>query len=396
MNRLGLGVLLTALVTSCSSREELVADVPDVASSIPGDAVFVLLDPVSAGAFQGNQSVRTIRRILTGSTPTDKVIVEDIDGAEWVQMSGSQVGWASLAESRNFRKAWSLGGLGAGSSALYCDLQILIDSLQREAAEATGSDPIAGMLTGTLSTFLTAFGIDRFESVLLEPLPEDSATGLDYRGFLLCPSGSGGLGAALAEPSRPSVLDFSAADTSLVRFEAYTQTAVLERMIRNLADSGSSTGLEIGLGGAQEMVWSMVRSVSRRLDGRIALAVGADGVTVAALGLSDPEGLRQVFEDRLGGRGGREAGELPEVLGLSVQIVEDRLILMSGRDDVPPASSEAQTRAFSLRFDPGSAEDRRPLESVRLLSGLDLGAALRLEMDPRDAVGRLPVRIQID
>jgi hypothetical protein len=267
------GLLLAAALSGCG-RGDADFGLPKGVSGLPATTVAAAsgLGPEEEAALM---SLADALGLAGGSTLGEP-------GIAYAQASGLRVGWKDLAGSPNFRAAWSARPSGDRLPGwLFADLQLAVDLLLDVSQD------------GAVRSLVEPLGLGSLEWAVFSFSRVGSA--LEVDGRVRVGEDPVSLARALSGRAGPSLLG-AAPEDALMRAELRCDAEVLGRML----DAGTAPGaLGAGLaarGAMVGLVGQLVRTLVREVDGTVSLAVFADETVCAAVGVREPDDVRDLLD----------------------------------------------------------------------------------------------------
>jgi hypothetical protein len=280
-------------------------------------------------------------------------------GIAYAQAPGMEVGWRDLGDSPNFRSAWAARPMADEQPGwLFVDLQLAVDRALAAAPDGPVRALVEPLGLGSLEWAMFTFAV-----------PLGTARG--FEGRVRVGDDPVSLARAFAGRAGPSLLG-AAVEDAVVRIELRCDADVVGRML----DAGTAPdALGAGLaarGALVGLVGQLGRTFVREVDGSASIAVFADQTVCVAVGVREPDDVRDLLDSYFEPAGADvwdgPAGVRFEVVGHALRMATRPW---------PETTAEA-----GPVFGPGL----HVLGAVDgVMAGLEIGSGLRLEVTPADA-----------
>lgn len=279
-------------------------------------------------------------------------------GIAYVQAPNLEVGWEDLAGSPNFRAAWGARPSGDRLPGwLFVDLQLAVDWAVDVAKNAAMRPLVEPLGLGSLEWAVFSFAGER--------------AALEIDGLVRVGDDSVSLARALNGRAGPSLLGGGDEDAVLT-VELRCDADVVGRMLQAgtapeaLGAGLAARGALVGLAG------QLVQTLVREVDGTASIAVFADETICAAVGVREPDDVRDLL-DRYFEPAGTDVWQGPS--GVRFEVVGQ--VLRVGTRPWPEAgSTSGPDHGPGLRVEGLLAE---------AIAGLEPGRRVRVDVSPRDA-----------
>lgn len=344
------GPVLAAVLASCGGGQEDLG-LPAGLARVPGSTV------LAASGLGGDQEAALMSLADAWGMAGGTTLGEP--GIAWVHAEGMEVGWADLSASPNFRSAWAARPTAGGQPGwLFVDLQLAVDRVLAAAPD------------GPLRAMVEPLGLGSLEwAVFVFPVPLDDARGFDGR--VRVGDDPVSLARALGGRAGPSLLGGAVQD-AVVQVEMRCDAAIVGRML----DAGTAPdALGAGLASRSALVGlagQLGRTFVREVDGTASLAVFADESVCMAIGVREPDDVRDLL-DRYFTPSAADTWDGPSGVTLSVV---GQVLRVATRTWPQASAVEAPS------FGPG-IHVMGVLDGA--VAGFGPGAGLRLEIVPLDA-----------